>query len=80
VSELPLGSGGPDISATAHDAAQGHVVHLTERWGAPHAERQAAKPFETAAGRAGNRRLRVDEQADCAWRMNSKSGSRRAAR
>ena len=30
MSELPLDDGGPDISAAAHDAAQGHIVHLTE--------------------------------------------------
>jgi antitoxin (DNA-binding transcriptional repressor) of toxin-antitoxin stability system len=45
MSELPLDDGGPDISAAAHDAAQGHVVYLTE-----HGERLAAiVPAEYAA-------------------------------
>jgi antitoxin (DNA-binding transcriptional repressor) of toxin-antitoxin stability system len=45
MSELPLDDGGPDISAAAHDAAQGHVVYLTE-----HGERLAAiVPAEFAA-------------------------------
>lgn len=37
MSELPLDDGGPDISAAAHDAAQGHVVYPTE-----HGERLVA--------------------------------------
>jgi antitoxin (DNA-binding transcriptional repressor) of toxin-antitoxin stability system len=49
MSELPLDDGGPDISAAAHDAAQGHVVYLTE-----HGERLAAiVPAEFAAALEG---------------------------
>jgi hypothetical protein len=66
MSELPLDDGVPDISAAAHDAAQGHVVYLTE-----HGARLAAiVPAEFAAALEGmtldQARELLDDLADVA--------------
>ena len=66
-----LDDGGPDISAVAHDAAQGHVVYLTD-----HGERLAAiVPAEFAAALEGMTPIR---RGNCwkIWPMSPWSGTR----